>query len=96
MIPPAPDVSALTNYQSASKQAEETFKRLATLTPTDVTVQYQLGQAAQAASDFPAAIAAYKRFLVLAPNDVDAPSVRQLLKQVRAQAGITATAGASG
>jgi tetratricopeptide (TPR) repeat protein len=88
--------TALTNYQSASKQAEETFKRLATLTPTDVTVQYQLGQAAQAASDFPAAIAAYKRFLVLAPNDVDAPSVRQLLKQVRAQAGITATAGASG
>jgi cytochrome c-type biogenesis protein CcmH/NrfG len=78
------------------KQAENTFKRLARLTPNDVTVQYQLGQAAQAASDFPAAIAAYKRFLKLAPNDVDAPSVRQLLKQVRAQAGITATTGGTG
>jgi tetratricopeptide (TPR) repeat protein len=88
--------TALTSYQSASKQAEETFKKLAKLTPTDVTVQYQLGQAAQAASDFPAAIAAYKRFLKLAPNDVDAPSVRQLLKQVRAQAGITATTTGSG
>jgi tetratricopeptide (TPR) repeat protein len=88
--------TALTDYQSASKQAEDTFKRLAKLTPNDVTVQYQLGQAAQAASDFPAAIAAYNRFLKLAPDDVDAPSVRQLLKQVRAQAGITATTGSSG
>ena len=88
--------TALTSYQSASKQAEATFQKLAVLTPTDVTVQYQLGQAAQAASDFPTAIAAYKRFLKLAPTDVDAPSVRQLLKQVRAQAGITATTSATG
>jgi len=88
--------TALTSYQSASKQAEATFQKLAALTPTDVTVQYQLGQAAQAASDFPTAIAAYRRFLKLAPTDVDAPSVRQLLKQVRAQAGITATTSATG
>jgi cytochrome c-type biogenesis protein CcmH/NrfG len=88
--------TALSSYQSASQQAEATFKKLAKLTPNDVTVQYQLGQAAQAASDFPTAIAAYKKFLQLAPNDVDAPSVRQLLKQVRAQAGITATTTGSG
>ena len=49
-----------------------------------MTVQYQLGLAASQAGDFKAAIAAYTRFLKLSPNDVEAPQVKQLLKQARA------------
>jgi cytochrome c-type biogenesis protein CcmH/NrfG len=77
--------TAFTNYQGAQKNAEATFKKLAKLTPNDVTVQYQLGQAASAASDFKVAVAAYSRFLKLSPNDVDAPRVKDLLRAARAQ-----------
>ncbi len=59
------------------------MQKLAKLTPRDVTVQYQLGQAAQQAGDYKTAVAAYSRFLKLAPNDVDAPQVKQLLKQAQ-------------
>jgi tetratricopeptide (TPR) repeat protein len=79
--------TAFTNYQGAQQNAEKTLKRLAKLTPKDVTVQYQLGQAAQAAGDAKTAVNAYKTFLRLSPNDVDAPQVKQLLKQAQAQAG---------
>jgi cytochrome c-type biogenesis protein CcmH/NrfG len=76
--------TAFSNYQTAQKNAEATFKKIAKLTPTDVTVQYQLGQAATAAGDYKTAVAAYQRFLKLSPNDVSAPQVKQLLKQARA------------
>ncbi len=74
--------------------AEATFKRLANLTPKDVTVQYQLGQAATAAGDYKGAARAYVTFLKLSPNDVDAPQVKKLLKAVRAQAAATASQSA--
>jgi cytochrome c-type biogenesis protein CcmH/NrfG len=77
--------TALSNYQSAEKNAEGTFQKLASLTPTDVTVQYQLGQSAMAASDFKTAVAAFSKFLKLSPNDVEAPRVKQLLRSARAQ-----------
>jgi tetratricopeptide (TPR) repeat protein len=88
--------TAYSDYQTAQGNAESTFKKLAALTPNDVTVQYQLGQAAQASGDLKVAIAAYKRFLKLAPTDVDAPSVRQLLKTVQAQAAAGASSPAAG
>jgi tetratricopeptide (TPR) repeat protein len=88
--------TAYSDYQTAQRNAESTFKKLAALTPNDVTVQYQLGQAAQASGDLKVAIAAYKRFLKLAPTDVDAPSVRQLLKTVQAQAAAGASSSAAG
>lgn len=87
--------TAASNYSSAQKSAEAAFQKLALLTPTDVTVQFQLGQAAQAAGDYKTAVAAYSRFLKLAPQDVDAPSVRQLLKQVKAQAALGTPSGSS-
>jgi Flp pilus assembly protein TadD len=77
--------TALSNFTGAEQNAEKTFQRLAKLTPTDVTVQYQLGQAAQQAGDTATAIKAYKQFLKLSPNDVDAPQVKALLKQVQGQ-----------
>jgi tetratricopeptide (TPR) repeat protein len=88
--------TAYTDYQTAQGNAEGTFKKLAALTPNDVTVQYQLGQAAQASGDLKVAIAAYKKFLKLAPTDVDAPSVKQLLKTVQAQAAASASSSAAG
>jgi tetratricopeptide (TPR) repeat protein len=78
--------AAYSKYQQAQSNAEATYKKVAKLTPNDVTVQYQLGQAAQAASDYAGAAAAYRRFLKLAPTDVDAPQVKQLLKQALASA----------
>jgi tetratricopeptide (TPR) repeat protein len=88
--------AALANYQSVQSKAEDAFKKLAKLTPNDVTVQYQLGQAAQSAGDYATAAAAYARFLKLAPTDVDAPQVKALLKQVRLQLGAGASPSASG
>jgi tetratricopeptide (TPR) repeat protein len=78
--------AAYSKYQQAQSNAEATYKKVAKLTPNDVTVQYQLGQAAQAASDYAGAAAAYRRFLKLAPTDVDAPQVKQLLQQALASA----------
>jgi cytochrome c-type biogenesis protein CcmH/NrfG len=88
--------TAFSNYQSAQKNAEAAYKKLAGLTPDDVSVQYQLGQSAQSAGDYKTAIAAYQRFLKLSPSDVDAPRVKQLLAQAKAQAGLGASGAASG
>ena len=88
--------TALANYQGAQKSAEAALQKLAKLTPRDVTVQYQLGQAAQQASDYTTAVAAYSRFLKLAPNDVDAPQVKQLLKQARSAAASSAASSSTG
>ncbi len=75
--------TAYSNYQGAQKNAESTFQKLAKLTPDDVTVQYQLGLAATQAGDYKVAVAAYTKFLKLSPNDVEAPRVKQLLKEAR-------------
>ncbi len=88
--------TAYSNYQSAQKNAENAYKKLAGLTPDDVSVQYQLGQSAQAAGDYKTAVAAYERFLKLSPSDVDAPRVKQLLAQARSQAALGASGAASG
>jgi cytochrome c-type biogenesis protein CcmH/NrfG len=79
--------TAYSNYQGAQKNAESTFQKLAKLTPSDVTVQYQLGQSAMAAGDYKAAVGAFAKFLKLSPNDVEAPQVKQLLKQARTALG---------
>jgi len=88
--------SALASYQGAQRSAEDALKRLAKLAPRDVTVQYQLGQAAQQAGDYKGAVAAYTRFLKLSPNDVDAPRVKQLLSQARGFAATSASSSATG
>ncbi len=85
--------TAYSNYTSAQQSAESTLERLAKQEPKDVTVQYQLGQAASNAGDLKTAVKAYERFLKLSPNDVDAPQVKQLLKQAKAQ--IAASAASS-
>ena len=52
------------------------------LQPNDPNVQLELAQAAQQTGDAATAIAAYERFLKLAPDDPSATIVREQLKQL--------------
>ena len=69
-----------------------TYQRLAKLTPKDATTQLQLGQYAEAAGNSAVAIAAFKKFLKLAPTDVEAPTVRRDLKTLLKTAAASTTA----
>ena len=75
---------ALTKMQTAYTNAVGVYKQLAKAQPQDATVQFELAQAAEAASDLPSAIAAYKQFLKLAPEDQSAAAVRERIKQLEA------------
>lgn len=59
-----------------------TDKRVAAIDPTDPTTQFQLAQIAEATRETPTAIAAYKRFLKLSPDDPLAAQVKQRLAQL--------------
>ena len=80
--------TAYTNYQAAQSQAQQTYQKLVALTPNDPNAQLQLGEAAQAANDTATAIAAYKKFLKLAPHDPLAGSVKQQLAYLVAAAAV--------
>ena len=77
--------TAYTGMQAAYAKAVATYTRLAAANPKDSSAQFELAQTAEQASNIPAAIAAYKRFLVLAPQDPTAPAVRDRIKQLQAQ-----------
>jgi tetratricopeptide (TPR) repeat protein len=79
--------TAYSNYQSAQRNAEDAYKKMAALNPKDATTQIQLGQAAQAAGDTKTAIAAFEKFLRLAPTDPLATQVKAALKQLRGTSG---------
>jgi tetratricopeptide (TPR) repeat protein len=74
---------AAAEIQTASAQAVEQYRRIAEAQPKDPSVQLELAQAAQSANDLATTIAAYKKFLELAPNDPTAPEVRRILKQLQ-------------
>ena len=78
--------TAYSSYQAAQRNAESTYKKIVALNPNDATSQIQLGQAAQAANDTATAIAAYEKFVKLAPTDPLTPQVKNALKQLRATA----------
>ena len=79
---------------SAYDQAKTTYQRLARLNPGDANVQIQLADAAQNAGDTQTALAAYRRFVKLAPDDPSAPLVRQEIERLQASsAGIGAAGG---
>ena len=82
---------ALTKMQTAYSNAVGVYKQLAKAQPQDATVQFELAQAAESASDLPSAIAAYKRFLKLAPEDQSAAAVRERIKQL--EAAVTSSGG---
>jgi len=69
------------------------YKDVARLTPKDPSVQFALAQTAEQAADTDTALAAYRRFLVLAPEDPTAPAIRQRIKQLVQQAKTPVSAG---
>ena len=74
--------TAYQKMQTAYSAGVGVYKRLAKRTPNDPTVQLQLASTAESANDAKTAVAAYKRFLRLAPDDPSAPSVKQHIKQL--------------
>lgn len=70
--------------QGAYNEAKLNYVALANLDPEDASVQLQLADAALNSGDTASAIAAYERFLELAPDDPIAPSVREELKRLQA------------
>jgi DNA-binding SARP family transcriptional activator len=86
------EYSQVINYLS---QREGVYKKLAKLSPLDAITQYSLAQSATDAGDTTTAIAGYKAFLKLAPEDSQAPAARSALKQLEAQQAATAAASSS-
>lgn len=76
---------AYADLQGASQKAVDTYRQIARATPRDPQAQLQLAQTAQSAADYETAVAAYNKFLQLAPEDQNAPFVRQQVKQLEAQ-----------
>jgi Flp pilus assembly protein TadD len=74
--------AALTELQTASQSAVSTYQRIAAARPRDPSIQLELAQTAQSVNDTATAVAAYRKFLKLAPNDPSAPDVKRLLKQL--------------
>jgi tetratricopeptide (TPR) repeat protein len=73
---------ALGEAQTAAQSAVDAYKRIAAAQPRNPTVQAELGETARSVGDTQTAIAAYKKFLKLAPNDPSAPDVKRILKQL--------------
>jgi tetratricopeptide (TPR) repeat protein len=79
--------------QSAYADAVASYKKLAARQPDSTNTQIELGIAAQRAGDTKTAIAAFKRYLKLAPDAADASAVRQTLAQLQAQAATSLGGG---
>jgi tetratricopeptide (TPR) repeat protein len=73
----------------AYSQAVGAYKEVANVTPNDPSVQFALAQTAEQAQDTTTAVAAYTRFLKLAPEDPTAPAIRQRLKQLAQQPSVS-------
>ncbi len=67
----------------ASRSEADIYERLSTLLPDEPVIFLQLGQASFASGDTPAAIAAWERFLELAPDDASAPLIQQQLELLK-------------
>ena len=95
------DVNAITNalysdLQAAYTEAKDVYAKLAKLVPNDPDVQLQLADAALNSNDTQTALAAYRKFLKLAPDDPSAPLYRERIKQIEASAALTPQAQSPG
>jgi tetratricopeptide (TPR) repeat protein len=77
--------------QTEYRLALSVFADIARLRPRDESIQFELARAAEAANDTDAAIAAYERFLELAPDDPSAAAVRDRIKLLRSPSAAGAT-----
>src|SRR5215210_2159485 len=76
---------AQTRARSAAASQQSVYQELTLLIPDDPSVFLSLGIAAQEAGDVKSAIAAYNKFLELAPDDPSAPQVKQQVKFLKQQ-----------
>jgi tetratricopeptide (TPR) repeat protein len=76
--------AALSEAQTASSQAVEMYRRIAEASPGDPVVQLELAQAAQNAGDNTTAIAAYEKFVKIAPDDPTVPEVKRIINELKA------------
>lgn len=87
--------SGVTDEQSALQaeyqSAQEVYERLVVLEPENATLQLQLADASLNAQDVTVALAAYRRFVELAPDDSRTPLVQQEIKRLEATAGLGTT-----
>ena len=77
---------ANTKAVTAFRTAENAYKRVATAargTSAEAGAQLQLGSTATSLGDNATAIAAFERYLKLAPNGTNAAAVRQTIKQLK-------------
>jgi len=76
---------AFTAMQGHYTKAVGVYRKMAARQPRDSSLQFELAQTAELGGDTKTAIAAYKRFLALAPEDQSAPAVKARIKQLQAQ-----------
>ena len=90
----------LSQMQSTYRQAQQVYERVVVLKPNDAASQRELGYAAFYAGDNATATTAFQKFLKLAPDDPEAPLIKQQLKQIKQAAtatpSTTAPASSSG
>lgn len=77
---------AIAEMQRRYREVAQVYQRLTLLEPQEPSVFLQLGQSSELAGDYASAIAAYKQFLELAPDDANAPLVRAEIKTLEGQA----------
>jgi Flp pilus assembly protein TadD len=71
----------------AMNNAKTTYQKLARAKPNEPTTQLLLGQIAEQTGDSKTALAAYKRFVKLAPDDASAPYAKGRIAQLQRQPG---------
>jgi Flp pilus assembly protein TadD len=84
--------TAFEKMQTTYREALGVYRTLAKRSPKDPILQLQLANAAESASDTTTALAAYKRFVKLAPDDPSTPAIKARIKQLQGSAAL----GASG
>ena len=77
--------AAASRAQSAAGSQQRVYEQLTLLIPDDPSIFLSLGIAAQEANDAESAIAAYQKFLDLAPNDPSAAQVQQQIDFLKQQ-----------
>jgi tetratricopeptide (TPR) repeat protein len=85
--------AAYSNQQAAYSKALGVYRQIGDARPNDPTVQLELAQAAEAAGANSDAVAAYQRFLKLAPDDPSAAAIKQRIKQLQSQTSAPSSAG---
>ena len=81
--------TAYSKMTAAFSQAVAAYQDVAKQSPSDASIQVALGQTAENAGDAKTAIAAYKQFLKLAPDDSLAPAVKTRIKTLQQQPSVS-------